>query len=189
MNQIKNVSYCFRLFFQFLFVVIPIVQLIAWCTSPESLVTAGGYINMNIIPYAYIATADHPSRILHELTSMDRILGFFVSTLPMLVKLYILYALIKLFKLYETGEIFTLINVRYLRNIGYALLIGQIINPIYQALMGVVLTWNNPPGYRIVAIQLDQTNIGIFFTALLVILISWIMAEGCKLREEQQLTV
>ncbi len=60
---------------------------------------------------------------------------------------------------------------------------------LYQALIGFMLTWRNPPGHRFVSITLDQTNIGIILVALMVILISWIMLEGCKIREEQQLTV
>ena len=107
----------------------------------------------------------------------------------MLIELYILYSLIKLFGLYSKGEIFSVNNVRYIRNIGYALLFTQIVNPLYQVLMGAVLTLHNPPGHRFLSITLDQTNLGIILIALIVILISWIMAEGCKLREEQQLTI
>jgi hypothetical protein len=69
------------------------------------------------------------------------------------------------------------------------LLITQIIDPIYNGAMGLVLTRYNPPGHRFAAITLDETNIVIVLIALIVILISWIMSEGCKLREEQQLTV
>ena len=72
------------------------------------------------------------------------------------------------------------------------LLVGQlIINPIYEGLISMLLTWDNPAhqGLRIAKIGFDQTNLGILFTALLVILISWIMAEGYQLREEQQLTI
>ena len=107
----------------------------------------------------------------------------------MSIELYILYSLIKLFKLYEKAEIYSINSVRYIRNIGYALIITQLVNPIYEGLMGVALTWHNPTGHRFASISLDQTNIGIVLVALLVILISWIMAEGCKLREEQQLTI
>jgi len=68
-------------------------------------------------------------------------------------------------------------------------LFTQLVNPFYEALMGIVLTLHNPHGHRLAIITLDQTNIGILFVAGIVILISWIMSEGCKLREEQQLTI
>lgn len=183
MDRIKRVSLFFRVVFQILFIALPVILVIAWVTSPESFVIMGGVINMNFIPRSYV------NNILHVLTPTDRLLGFAISSIPMLIELYILYSLIKLFGLYSKGEIFSVNNVRYIRNIGYALLLTQIVNPLYEGLMGVALTWHNPHGHRFASVTLDQTNLGIIFVALIVILISWIMAEGCKLREEQQLTI
>lgn len=183
MNKIKRVSLFFKAIFQILFIALPIILVIAWVTSPESLVIMGGVINMSFIPRSYV------SNILHILSPTERLFGFSISAIPMLIELYILYALIKLFDLYSKGDIFSVNNVRTIRNIGYALLLTQIVNPLYEVLMGVALTLHNPPGHRFAAATLDQTNIGIIFVALIIILISWIMAEGCKLREEQQLTI
>ena len=89
----------------------------------------------------------------------------------------------------HSEEIFSPNHVRYIRNISYALLLGQLIEPFYQFVMGFVLTINNPPHHRYAAITLGQNNIGILLTALLIILISWIMLEANKMREEQQLTI
>lgn len=183
MNKIQRVSKCFGLFFQLLFVGLPLLLAIGWMSSPESFVTAGGIINMNFIPRSYVG------KILHVLSDSDRLLGFCLNMIPLSIQLYILYSLIKLFKLYEQGDIFSLQNVRHIRNIGYALFITQLINPFYEGLMGVVLTRHNPPGQRFAAITFDHTNLAVIAIAFMVILISWIMAEGCKLREEQQLTI
>lgn len=183
MEKIKRISLFFRVFFQVLFVALPIFLITAWVKSSGTLVIIGGAINLNYIPASYA------NSILHILSGSEKFLALCLSSIPMFVQLYILYSLINLFKLYEKGEIFSINNVRYIRNIGYALLITQIIDPIYQGAMGFVLTRYNPPGHRFAAITLDQTNIEVVLIALIVILISWIMAEGCKLREEQQLTV
>jgi len=126
---------------------------------------------------------------MHPLLAHEKVLGFALSCAPMAIQLFILYSLIKLFRLFERGELFSLNTVHRMRNIGFALVIGQLIDPLYQFTMGIVLTLNNPPGHRFASITLDQTNIGVLLTALLVILISWIMSEGYKLREEQQLTI
>ncbi|HLB42713.1 MAG TPA: DUF2975 domain-containing protein [Gammaproteobacteria bacterium] len=195
MNRIKKVSLFFRLVFQIIFVALPILLIISWIYAPNELVLLAGFIKLNAIPatysgmHAYTAQGVPEKAILHALTVGEKSLGCLVSAIPMMVEMFILYSLIKLFKLYEKGEIFSINHVRYIRNIGYALLTGQLIEPFYQFVMGLVLTLNNPPHHRYAAITLDQTNIGILLTALLVILISWIMAEGCKLREEQQLTI
>lgn len=189
MNRIQRVSWFFRVLFQVVLVALPILFIFSWATSPESVVMMGGVINMSFVPRSYIATADHGTNILHTLSVTEKLMGGLVGAIPLVITLYIIYSLIKLFKLYEQGEIFATDNVRYIRNIGYAMLMTQVVNPIYEGLMGIVLTMGNPPGHRFASVTLDQTNFEIILTALMVILISWIMAEGCKLREEHQLTV
>lgn len=195
MNRIKNVSLFFRIIFQIIFIALPVLLVVGWIYAPNELVLFHGSIKLDVIPISYrglhnyIPNAAPENAILHTLSLGEKILGFLVSVIPLLVELFILYSLIKLFKLYEQGEIFSMQHVRYIRNIGYALLIGQLIEPFYQFIMGLVLTLNNPSHHRYASITLDQTNIGILLTALLVILISWIMAEGYKLKEEQQLTI
>jgi hypothetical protein len=183
MNRIRQISYFFRVLFQVLLVALPMLLITAWLNSAGEIILFGGAIDINFIPLAYYG------KILHPLSNLEKLLAICTSILPMLIQLYILFSLIKLFKLYEIGKIFSINNVRYIRNIGYALLVTQIIEPIYQCVMGFVLTWRNPPGHRVASIFFDQTNIGMILIALIVILISWIMTEGCKLREEQQLTV
>ena len=183
MSKIKKVSCFFRVFFQLIFVVSPILLAVSWVYAPAELNLFIGMIRLDPIPVSYT------HGILHTLSPSEKLLGFLVSTIPLAVELFIVYSLIKLFRLYEQAEIFSLNNVRYLRNIGYALFVGQVINPFYQFVMGIVLTLNNPKGHRYAAFTFDQTNISLLLMGLLMILVSWIMAEGCKLHEEQQLTV
>jgi len=183
MNKIKRVSLFFRIIFQIIFIALPISLIASWIVAPSELVLLMGFIKFNAIPPPY------SGGILHQLSISEKIIGCLVSSIPMIIEMTILFFLIKLFKLYEKREIFSLRNVKTIRNIGYALLIAQLIDPIYQFVMGFVLTIHNPPHYHYAKITLDQTNIGVLLTALLVILISWIMAEGSKLREEQQLTI
>jgi len=182
-KKIEYVSLFFRIIFQIIFLTLPVVIIIGWINIPESLHLFDGAINIRIIPEEY------SSAIVHLLSVEERLLGFAVSLIPLSIDLLILYFLIKLFHLYEAGEVFSIQNVNYIRNIGYSLLLRQLLSPVYEFLMGFVLTSHNPAGLRFASITFDQTNFGILLTALLVILISWIMAEGCRLREEQQLTI
>lgn len=182
MNKIQRVSKFFRILFQIAFIALPLLEITFWLNAPNSLKFLGDAIHFDMVPQV---------PILHPLSDTTKFLGFCVNMIPASVFLYILYSLIKLFRLYEKGEIFSIQIVHYFRNVGYALLIGQLINPIYQALISVLLTWNNSlhGAKRYLTITLDGTNVGLILTGLFVILISWIMAEGCKLREEQQLTI
>lgn len=183
MPKIKRISHFFRILFLLLFITLPVLLILEWINAPNPFVILAGVIKLSSIPLSY------SNSILHTLTPAEKLLGFCISTVPLSIALYILHSLIKLFKLYESGEIFSINHVRYIRNIGYGLLATQIINPLYEGLMGVILTWHNPHGHRFASISLDQTNIGMIVGALLVILISWIMAEGYRLQEEQQLTI
>ena len=184
MNKIKRVSLMFRLLFQSVFVVLPLLVLVAWIMAPETLSFLKGTINFELSPL-------HEYPVLHPMSLLNKLLGFGVSMIPVGIHMITLYFLIKLFRLYEQGKIFSLHNVCYIRNIGYTLLVGQLLHPFYEALMGLVLTWNNPPhqGLRFISVSFDRTNVSVILIALLVILISWIMAEGYKLQEEQQLTI
>lgn len=104
--------------------------------------------------------------------------------------LLILYFLIQLFKHYENGEIFSIKNIRYIKDIAITILYGQLlINPLYQAMISAVLTWHNPVGERTALIMFSSTNIGLLLGAILIILVSWIMQEGHQLQKEQQYTV
>lgn len=195
MEKIRRVSIFFKMMFRIMFIAMPIVLVMSWIYAPDQLLLFSGIINWNAIPanysgmHTYTTAGISEKSIMHTLTVGEKTLGCLVSSIPMMVYLFILAMLIKLFSCYEKGEIFSINNIRYIRNIGYALLVSQIIEPIYQFIMGFVLTIHNPPHHHFASITLDQTNIGILLTALLVILISWIMMEAYQLREEQQLTI
>lgn len=185
MNKIKRVSVFFKWVFIVLLIALPLIQFVGWIYAPESFRVLLGFVKISVIPQPYT----RPDAILHTLSMTEKMLGFIVSMVPVAIQMLTLVYLIKLFELYKLGEIFSLKNVKYIRNIGYTLLVGELIEPFYQFVMGLVLTLNNPHGHRFAAITLDQTNVGIVLMALLVILISWIMAEGYQLREDQQLTI
>lgn len=181
MNRIKRVSFFFRIFFQIIFVLLPILLVLGWYQAPHALLALHGDLVIHMVPRGI--------PVPQPLSETTRLLGFLISLIPTAIEMLVLYFLIRLFKLYEKGEIFSIKSVHYIRNVGYTMLIGQVINPIYDALLSTTLTWSNPPGHRLAVVLFTGKNIGTIFIALLVILVSWIMAEGCKLNEEQQLTV
>jgi hypothetical protein len=177
MNRIKYVSLFFRLFFQLAFLCLIVAQIMGWIYAPMH----GGFFN--VIPLSY------QPLVLHALDTNTKIAGFFLSSIPLLIKLVVLYSLIKLFRLYERHEFFSANNVLYIRNVGYALLLLEMQTPIVDFLLGFILTSGNPPGYRVAMMTFNDANIGVILTALMIILNSWIMSEGCKLKDEQQLII
>ena len=94
--------------------------------------------------------------------------------------LYLFYGFIlfKLLTLYETGKLFTLKNVFYIRILGYAVLIEWVIDYIANNFFNSI---GNKP-------FIDFTCFPPLL-ALTVIFVSWVMDEGRKIQEEQELTV
>lgn len=181
-NRIKRVSTVFRLLFQVLLVAVPVVHILAWLNAPMPIDVSGalGFF-VSVVPKGIA--------ILSPLSTTTKLYGFAVSGISVIVIEFMLYFLIKLFKLYERAEIFSLANVNYLKKIGYALLIQQFARIICNGFLSMILTWHNPAGHRVAVLTIATVEITAILTAVLVILISWIMAEGCRLREEQQLTI
>ena len=178
MKRIKYVSLFFRVLFQIIFVCLILIQIVGWVYAPVQ------FQYFNVVPNFYYSYVFYNHFDLNT-----KIAGFFITLIPTLIQLTVVYSLIRLFQLYERHEFFSIKNVFHIRQAGYALLLLQFLTPICNFLLGFVLTSVNPPGYRFARLNINDTNIGLIFTALIIILISWIMSEGRKLQDDQQLTI
>lgn len=179
MNKIRRVSQVFKWFFILLFILLPIVYLVFWIQAPAhvSAVTVS----------SGLLTPD--PNFLAPLSLSTRLISFCVALIPLSIDLLVLYFLIRLFTCFERGEIFNRQNVKNIRRIGYTVLIGQLLGIVYQLLLTTVLTWHNPEPYRVALFSFTGTNFGLLLASLLIILISWIMAEGYKLQTEHDYTI
>jgi hypothetical protein len=83
-----------------------------------------------------------------------------------------LVALYALFSLYSRGILFSARNVLYIRFLGYYLLLTFLLDYQIQAAMHDMALSTTP-----------------LFVGLLIIFVAWIMDEGRKIQEEQELTV
>jgi len=81
-------------------------------------------------------------------------------------------ALFALFQLYGEGIVFSAKNVRYIRYLGYALILSWGIDYLMQASL------------HDMALSMTPVLVG-----FLIIFAAWIMDEGRKIQEEQALTV
>ncbi|MES2217910.1 MAG: DUF2975 domain-containing protein [Pseudomonadota bacterium] len=180
MNKIKLVSRFFRVLFQITFVAVPICLILYWLNAPYPLLILGNTMAIDLIPH----TMPNFPLILH-LSNQTKFLGFLVSLIPASLILIVCYFLIKLFRLYERNEIFSLNNIFYLRKVAAVVIASELVFlPIYQGLLSLVLTWHYPTHFVVISV-----NFSILLLSLLLLLISWIMAEGFKLQDEQQFTI
>lgn len=183
MDKIKRVSKCMRYIFTLFFILYPLSLIIFWIIAPQSF-TLG-----NIHNYFHLSYIPDNVPLMLPLSYETKILGFVICLLPAGVYMYLLHALIRLFSLYEQAKIFVVESANYIRKIGYMLLLAQIVHPIYQVLISISLTYNNPPPYRILNFNFSETNLGIMLIGFIIILVSWVMSEGCRLQQEQDYTI
>ena len=103
--------------------------------------------------------------------------------------MYALTQLIKLFRNYENNNIFTFENATIYQKLGYSIFYWVGGSVLYGAIMTVVISFNNPPGHRMLAIGFEGIDFITLIMGLIVLIISWVMKEACILADEQNLTI
>ena len=181
MEKIVRISRALKVLFSVLVVIAPVLMILYW-----------GFFNQLLelkstgVLYG-VKVADLP--IKAPVSAWVRLLGFMAACPSLAVDLYALLKLRRLFALYARGQIFEKANVGCIKALGYALLAGQALSPVSQALLTLVLTFSNPKGQRMVEIGLSDANLTALVCGVMIIVVAFIMDEGRKLQEEQSLTI
>jgi len=95
-----------------------------------------------------------------------------LATVKYGLMLFCAWVLFRLFGLYGQGKYFTAANINYIRFLGYYVVIDWIVTVILDSLSHDTMIFFTQP-----------------MTGLLVIFVAWVMDEGRKIKEEQELTV
>jgi hypothetical protein len=98
------------------------------------------------------------------------ILGWWLVQMALAV--FCWWVIFSLFGLYRRGILFSAKNVRLIRMLGYYLIANWVIDDQLQS-----------------ALKDENLSMNPVFIGLLIIFVSWIMDEGRKIQEEQELTV
>lgn len=179
MNKLMKVSHHFKMLFQSLLVLFPVATILIWSVIDK-------------LPLEMIASNTELGTIniaSLSFTPLSKLLGCLISFLATGVIMYGILQFIALFKNYEAGEVFSLQNVRYYRRLGYSLFYFVIAKFISLPLMCMALTFQNPPGKRMVSVLFGSNDFLLLVTGGLVLLISWVMQEAYKIAEENAKTI
>ena len=95
-----------------------------------------------------------------------------------------LWHTIKLFQLYEKGKIFFAENINHIKKIGETIIFWAIIKTIAGYILAFVAAYQGLNIEKQISFNLTPLAIGV-----LLYVISWVMDEGRKLREEHELTI
>ncbi len=90
----------------------------------------------------------------------------------------------RLFGRYRCGEILTEPCARHILRVGQALFAVAAMTVLVPTLQMLILSWNNPPGDRIIAIGLDGSTLGFLLSGGLLIVIGWVMREAALVAED-----
>ncbi|MBU2469794.1 MAG: DUF2975 domain-containing protein [Proteobacteria bacterium] len=172
-ERIAKVSARLRLVSTLLMFAIPVALALCWAF-------------MENLP---LVNARLPVKVDANLPLISRILAFIASMIPGGVAIYALSRLRRLFDLYAHGVIFRPANVQCFRQLGWSLFAWAGASFLFNALAGIILTFHWKPGTRLLILSLDSQDMLAVFTGLVVITVAWVMDQGRKLNEEQELFV
>lgn len=133
--------------------------------------------------------AHFPVVVSGDLSALTRMLACFTDLIPISALIYGLLKLERLFRLYESGLIFTEKNVACFRSLGRTMIAWVICHVVRTSLISTVLTLHNPPGQRMITLGLDGSDLGGLFVGGIILTITWVMDEGRKIREDQELYI
>ncbi len=114
----------------------------------------------------------------------ERFAGFMVDIIPTTFLCAGLWQVSRLAGALKAGKFFDAPTISRLHTAGILFILFAIANVIDRALLSVILTIQNPPGERMLALTLELSDIGfLLFGVLFLVLIS-VFAEGQKQRED-----
>lgn len=187
-TRIQKYAKIFRAIFCLFLIICPLFVGSVWLSGGEISV-GDGQTETVLDIFFNDAGIDEAYMPAFPLPWSTRLFGLAASMIPLGIAMLSLWWLIRLFRCFVIGEIFTENTVKYIRRLGWTMVAGVAAAPIYEALLTIVLTIHNPPGQRLVTISFESTDFEELITAGIIILVSWIMEEGRKLRKADELTV
>jgi hypothetical protein len=130
-----------------------------------------------------------PYFVTVPLPASARLMGFIVTMMPTGIAMIGGFHLMRLFRLYEQGQIFRDSNVRCFKNFSRVLIWWFSVGIVHKSLLSIALTLHNPPGQRMLTVELGSPDLTALLLGAILAVIAWVMEEGRKLQEDQDFTV
>jgi len=113
--------------------------------------------------------------------------GYLTSNITILVTTLITWQLIKLFRLYSQGCIFTERNTQQYRKVANLLVFYVLSRFVEGLLLSWVFSTGNDDFY--VSVIIEDIDIALLLTSLMINIIAKVMHEAKELQEEQSMTI
>ena len=89
-----------------------------------------------------------------------------------------------LFRLYRRGDILTDTCAHHILRIGQWLVTLAATSLLIKPLQTVIMTYDNPPGQRALAIGIDSSMLGFLLAGGLLVAIGWVMREAALVAQD-----
>lgn len=135
---------------------------------------------------AYVVPQLHLQAVPVALDLSTRLLAFAASMVPMAMLLHLLHQAYALFDAFRIGNVFGANAPHRLLRIGWCILALALLRPVTATLLGLILTWGNPPGQRILALSFSIDDYMIAVLGGLVLAIGHVMTEAARIADDNR---
>ncbi len=111
---------------------------------------------------------------------------WFITALHLGVGVWGLFFLRRAFVNFSRGEFFNQSNSRDLRRFSVLLFIQAFTRPLHTALASVLLSWNHPPGQKMLALSFGSGEVQTIILAVILWVICDLLVRGGELEQENQ---
>ncbi len=127
-------------------------------------------------------TIDYPA----ELILLKRLGFLLLLSGPFAAALYGLWNLRALFSCYAGGDVFGGAPSRYIRNVGFAMILNAVLTVFTYSLGSLLLTFDNPKGQRQLVVSLSSDLFFVFLTGGLLLVIGHVLHEAARINNENR---
>jgi hypothetical protein len=110
--------------------------------------------------------------------------GALISLVPVGIGIFGMVQVWFLFGEYAQGRIFTAMASQRLRRLAWSLIGAAAAQIIARTLHGLVLTMNNPPGKKLLILNVSSNDYSFLIFGVLLLGIAWVMVEATRLAQE-----
>lgn len=115
-----------------------------------------------------------------------RVRAALVSMLPAAAGLYVLLQLWRLFARYRQGDVFGAATAGIFARFAWGVVGLAVMQIVGRALMSVALSWDNPPGQRMLSLSIDWKDYVLLLLGAALVATARVMTQASRLNEENR---
>lgn len=169
-HRIARISRLLAGFCLFLIIVLPIALAGYWAWGDLAELAQRGNLS--------------PAAIQAPVQAWQRVVGGLLGAVPLVFLLLGLWQARRCFTLFAAGQVFTAESVRCLRRFAAWVMVSVVAGFVIGPATSVLLTLNNPPGMRHLAVSIGSDQLFTLFFAGMVWLMAAVIGQGQALAEE-----